>query len=316
MELTGNTFFFQWEVALEAWLQANLGSAGTKLLSFFSAFGEEIVLILLLGVLYWWYDKEVGKRVGLTALAGMVWNAEIKNIFIRRRPYMDHKEISLLRKITPEADEMDIAAQGFSFPSGHSTNAVTVYGSLGLALNKKWMTVLAVALPLLVGFSRVVVGAHYPTDVLVGWLLGVLAMAAVDFLSRKMKNEAVLFGIILATALPGLLYCRSEDYFTAMGLMIGFMAGHLFEVRKVHFENTRNVLFGILRVLGGFAIYFLLNKLLKMPFSAEFLDSGTTGALLVRLARYAVIAFVEFGIYPMAFAPVEGLLSRKGGGKK
>jgi len=63
------------------------------------------------------------------------------------------------------------------------------------------------------------------------------------------------------------------------------------------------VLSGILRVVGGIAIYFLLNKLLKLPFSSDFLNGGSTGAHLIRTARYAVIAFIEFGIYPMAFAP-------------
>ena len=48
MELTGNTFFFPWEVGLEQWLQSHLGTAGTGIMSFFSAFGEEIILILIL----------------------------------------------------------------------------------------------------------------------------------------------------------------------------------------------------------------------------------------------------------------------------
>ena len=151
MELTGNTFFFPWEVSLEEWLQNTLGSTGTSIISFFSAFGEEIILILVLGVLYWWFDKKTGKRVGLSALAAMTWNAEVKNIFLRRRPYMDHEGIKILRVVEPSADPMDIAAQGYSFPSGHSANASSVYASLAFALKKKWMTALAVILPLLSG---------------------------------------------------------------------------------------------------------------------------------------------------------------------
>ena len=311
MELTGNTFFFPWEVSLEEWLQNTLGSTGTGIISFFSAFGEEIILILVLGVLYWWFDKKTGKRVGLSALAAMTWNAEVKNIFLRRRPYMDHEGIKILRVVEPSADPMDIAAQGYSFPSGHSANASSVYASLAFALKKKWMTALAVILPLLVGCSRVVVGAHYPTDVLVGWTLGLLAVGAVSLLSSRVKNELALYGILLLTAVPGFFFCRSEDYFTSVGLLIGFMAGTLLEERKVSFENTRNVLSGILRVVGGIAIYFLLNKLLKLPFSSDFLNGGSTGAHLIRTARYAVIAFIEFGIYPMAFAPLERRFKKK-----
>ncbi|MBR2822993.1 MAG: phosphatase PAP2 family protein [Clostridia bacterium] len=313
MELTGNTFFFPWEVSLEEWLQANLGSTGTGIISFFSAFGEEMILILVMGLLYWVLDKKMGKRVGLSVLAAMTWNAQFKNIFLRRRPYMDHEGIQILRVVEPSADPMDLAAQGYSFPSGHSANASSVYASLAAELKKKWMTALAVVLPLLVGCSRVVVGAHYPTDVMVGWVLGLLAVLIVRLLSGRIRNELALNGIVLLTAVPGFFFCRSEDYFSSVGLMIGFMLGSMLEEKKVNFENTRNVLFGILRLVGGFAIYFLLNTALKMPFSKDFLSGGSTGALLVRAARYAIVAFVEFGIYPMIFAKAEGALSGKKG---
>ncbi len=313
MELTGNSFSFPWEVGLEEWLQANLGKTGTDIVSFFSSFGEEIILILILGVLYWWYDKRIGKRVGLTVLLSMCWNAEVKNIFMRRRPYMDHEGIRILRVVDSSADPMDISAQGYSFPSGHSANAASTYGSIARELKKKWAMALAVALPLLVGCSRIVVGAHYPTDVLAGWAVGLLAVLFTSIINRKIKNETARYGLMLLTAVPGFFYCRSADYFNSVGLMIGFMAGTMLEEKKVGFENTRNILFGCIRLAGGFAIYFLLNTLLKLPFSSEFLSGGSTGALLVRTARYAVVSFVEFGIYPMLFTRVESMISRKMG---
>ena len=311
MELTGNTFFFPWEVSLMEWLQNALGGSAAGVISFLSAFGEEIFMILVMGVLYWWYDKKAGKGVGLTILAAMVWNTQIKNVFIRRRPYMDHEGVKILRIVTPEADPMDIAAQGYSFPSGHSTNGAAAFAGLGVELKKKWMTALAVLLPLLIGFSRVFVGAHYPTDVLGGWALGLLAVLAVTLLRRKVKNDYVVYGVVLLTALPGLFFCRSEDYFTAVGLMAGFAAGSLFEERKTRFENTRSVLFGVLRVLGGFAVYFGLNLVLKKLLSAVFPGAGETAQLYFRTLRYAVIAFIEFGVYPMLFRPFEGLFSGK-----
>ena len=57
----------------------------------------------------------------------------------------------------------------------------------------------------------------------------------------------------------------------------------------------------ILRVLGAFAIYYVLNTLLKLPFSREFLSGGTMGSFLVRAARYSLIIFTIIGIYPMVF---------------
>lgn len=301
MVATGNTVFFPWEVNLMEGLQRNIGSTGISIISFFSMFGEEILLVLFLGFIYWCYDKKLGRTMGLTAIMGLTWNAMAKNIALRRRPYFDHENIKILRVVEPEADIYNISAQGYSFPSGHSTNAVTAFGSLAAGLRKRWTRVVAIAIPLLTGFSRVVVGAHYPTDVLGGWLLGVIIVLVVLLLQKRVKNTLLLYGILLLVNVPGFFYCKSADYYTGAGLLIGFMGATLLDDHCVHFENTRKPLWRLLRLLGGLAIYFALNKLLKLPFSKEFLSSGTTAALLVRCARYAVIAFVGFGVYPMLF---------------
>ena len=301
MAASGSTFFFFWEVELMQWLQANISAAGISVISFFSMFGEELMLILILGFVYWSYDKKLGKIMGLSAIMGLAWNTMAKNIVLRRRPYFDHEGIRILRVVEPEADIYDIAAQGYSFPSGHSTNAATVFVSLAVRLRKRWVTAVAIAIPLLTGVSRFVVGAHYPTDVLAGWLLGVISVLIVQALYRRLKNPLALYGILLLTVIPGFFYCKSADYFTSAGLLIGFAGGTLLEDRCVRFENTRKPLWMAVRVLGGLAVYLVLNTALKLPFSKEFLSGGSSGALMVRCMRYAIVSFVDFGVYPMLF---------------
>lgn len=303
--MAGNTFYFPWEVSLMLWLQENLGAVGISVISFFSAFGEETLLILILGCLYWGVDKEQGKSIGLSVLMALTWNTVFKNIALRRRPYFDHAGIKIHRIVDPSADAYDISAQGYSFPSGHSTNAASLFGSLAVGLRKKWMTALAVAIPLLVGVSRVTVGAHYPTDVLGGWLLGAAAMLLVPALRKRIKSRALFYGVLLLSVLPGLFFCRSTDYFSSLGLLIGFMAGSAAEEKYVRFESTRNPLWVLLRVAGGLAVYFVLNTLLKLPFPKDFLSTASLPSLLVRCGRYAVVSFVDFAVYPMVFRLIE-----------
>lgn len=301
MVASGNSFFFPWEVNLMEWLQSHISGAGISVISRFSMFGEELLLILILGFVYWSYDKKLGRTMGLSAIMGMVWNTMVKNIVLRRRPYFDHEAIKILRVVDPEADIYDVAAQGYSFPSAHSTNAATMFGSLAVNLHRRWVTVIAIIIAVLTGLSRIVVGAHYPTDVLAGWLLGAISVLIVQVLQKRIRNMYALYGILVVTAIPGFFYCRSTDYFTSMGLLIGFMAGTLLDDRYVHFENTCKPIWMAVRVLGGLAVYLALNTVLKLPFSKEFLADSSIAALLVRCGRYAIIAFVDFGVYPMLF---------------
>ena len=113
--------------------------------------------------------------------------------------------------------------------------------------------------------------------------------------------RSLFAAILLLVTLPGLLYCRSNDYFSGLGILIGFLAATPFEKRFVRFENTRVWWRCALRLLGGFAVYFAANSLLKLPFSAAFLESGTMAALLVRAARYAIVVFLDLGVYPLVF---------------
>ena len=304
-ETAGSIFYFNWEMQLMEWLQAHIGSSGfgAWLLSNLSAFGEQILLVAIMGFLYWGLDKEFGKYIGLNVLIVNVWNPMIKNLVTRLRPYfVSGYQVSLLRPIDSEADIMDVAAQGYSFPSGHSANAVTVYGSLAAHENKrKLLWAMAIMLPLLVGFSRVYVGAHFPTDVLCGWLLGALVVFLIPLLRRKIRNRWLFYAILLLTSLAGFFFCTSNDYFSSFGMLIGFIFAEPFEEKYVRFENTSNILRCILRTVGGGILYFGLNEALKLPFPKELLNAGNLASQAIRSLRYAAVIFIVIGVYPMLF---------------
>ena len=298
----GNIFFFQWEVDLIAWLQQNMGKVGEIASRVASFIGGETISLLLIIVMLFCYKKEAGKRVATTVLTASIWFPMIKNVVLRVRPYMAHKEqIKVLQVVEPDADPWDIVQQGYSFPSGHGATAVSLFGSMAMEIRKRWMWTLMILMPLLIGFSRISVGVHYPTDVLAGWAIGAAAIGFNALLHKYVKKEWLRYVILLAMALPGIFWCHSRDYYTALGLLIAATVAFPYEAKHVKFEDTRNPWAMILRALGSFAIYFALNTLLKLPFSKEWLDSGELLANLVRTARYAVILFVVLAVYPRVF---------------
>lgn len=99
----------------------------------------------------------------------------------------------------PRPDLVPHLAETFtsSFPSGHSMLSAIVYLTLGALLAqlvrekrlKVYVLTFAVLLTALIGFSRVYLGVHYPTDVVAGWTAGlawaVLCMLIARFLQRK-----------------------------------------------------------------------------------------------------------------------------------
>ena len=297
----GNVFYFNWEPQLMMWLQQVLGDFGAKVASLISAFGEEMLMVGIMGFVYWCIDKRWGIYLGINLTASAAWNPMIKNIALRPRPYMVHDGVKCLKPIDKSGDIMDPLVQGWSFPSGHSCNAATVYGSLAYYKRVKALITIAVVIPLLVGISRFVLGVHYPTDVLAGWALGLASVLLVSWMQKVIKKDWVLYLILLATAIPGLFYCTSTDYFTSLGMMIGTYAGAMVETRFIHFENTKSIPRMIIRTLFGIVLYLGLNTVLKMPFSKEFLNSGSAAAHAVRIARYAIILFVEVALYPACF---------------
>jgi len=87
-----------------------------------------------------------------------------------------------VRRPRPPLEDARLVQGGFSFPSGHSTLAATVYGTVAYLLirglhHDRWKVLVgsgAVLVVLAIGVSRIYLGVHYPSDVLAGWAAGAL----------------------------------------------------------------------------------------------------------------------------------------------
>ena len=297
----GNTFFFEWEPQLMVFLQSLIGPVGVKIASFLSMFGEEYIMVVVFGFLYLCWDKQAGIFVGTNLMVNLTLNPLVKNIFMRRRPYFDHAGVKCLKPVDSSADIYDLSAQGYSFPSGHSNNASTMYGSVAAVMKKKWIWITAVVVILLVGISRVILGVHYPTDVLVGWTMGIVIIVVMSFLQKKVQRKWLLYLILVLLSSVGWFYCRSNDYYSGFGMMIGFFAGLLFEKKFVNFEETHVWWRIILRLLAGMGPFVGLNKLLKLPFPKDLLEEASITQYIIRTIRYMIVIFILTGVYPMCF---------------
>src|SRR4030095_11242231 len=139
--------------ALGAWLQAPM--------QFFSLLGTENFFLLILPVIYWCLDAGLGTRVAFILITSNYLNGIFKLLFAGPRPYW------VSDKVIPFAAE-----SSFGAPSGHAQNAVGVWGIIAASQRKRWAWVLAIALMILIGFSRWYLGVHFVHDVIIGWLIG------------------------------------------------------------------------------------------------------------------------------------------------
>ena len=252
-----------------------------------------------MGIIYWGIDKKKGERIGLAVVFSLVCNTLIKNRFRRIRPWASSDKISLLREV-----------DGFSFPSAHSSSATSLYPTLaGEYKEHKWLRIPAVVVPILIAFSRCYLGAHWPTDVLTGLVMGLAFCALAEFVVPKVKNKYIVYCIMIVIGFFGMFYCTTEDYFTNYGILLGFSSGMFFEDKVVKFENTKKIPLIALRTVCGGVVFLVLNVLSKLLLGHVF-PEGAFGNLVMRTVRYAIVVFCVIGVYPMAFKPVESFLTK------
>lgn len=244
--------------------------------------GEQIVLISIISIIYWALDKKFGEYIAYSVLTSVLINNAIKDIFKMKRP-IGEEGIRTLREET---------ATGYSFPSGHTQGTSSFYGAMAIYLKKRIMYIIAIIMIILVGFSRLYLGVHYPKDVIVGGVFGILISFICYRLYIKVNNKMVLYSITFLIFLPALTFAHSADFIKGLGTYLGFLVGIFIEKKYVNFSIEGSVGSKTIRVLIGLLILIILKSGLKL-----ILPSGNMFAFI----RYSLISLFGIGIYPFIF---------------
>ena len=213
---------------------------------------------------------------------------------------MDNEQIKCVTAPHKDADIMSVKEQGYSFPSLHSTMAAATYGMIAVSTKKKATIAIGIIMPLLIGLSRPFLGVHYPTDVLVGWTLGIITILILGGIENKFGYKAG-FLVPLIISIAGFFYCSDTEFYSGYGVGLGLFLGFLFEEKFVKFEFCDKWWTYIARPVGGVAVFFILTLLLKLPMKLSGWDETSAAALAYRLFRYTLSTFVTIGVYPFVF---------------
>lgn len=175
----------QFDFQIFSFLENHVSERNNAIMLFFTFLGTHLFLIpasLLLIIFFLFIKKHkwFSIKVPAIAISSVLLMFLLKNFFGRERP-----DIPLIRE-----------ASGLSYPSGHALMSVTFYGLLIYILWRsvktvwlKWTwTLLLLGLILTIGFTRIYLRVHYPSDVLAGFATGFLWLVISISILRKMEK--------------------------------------------------------------------------------------------------------------------------------
>ena len=258
--------------------------------------GEILVYIGMLLLLYYLWDKKKTYRIMSLLVTSTVVNISTKAIFrLERPPEYQHYE------------HIDEISSGL--PSGHAQNSTTLWGMLGIFL-KKTMIIFSILLPLLIGFSRIYLGVHWFTDVIMGYGIALIILALYiflgkyveDFLNEKSAIIKILVAIavcaIFAIAVIFLLYKRVNNYEELISgglklivLLATLSISYSVEGSLINFSNEIDKWWKyIIRILIGAATFGIFYFGVSMLFDLAINAVAWGGIeLTLDLVRYAML---------------------------
>lgn len=291
-------------------------------MDFFSQLGAQDFFFLVLPMVYWSIDAALGLRIAFILVTSVFFNTIGKVAFAGPRPYWVSSHVRALW-----------AETGFGAPSGHAQNALSIWGTVAAFYKKSRLTAVCIFLILMISFSRLVLGAHFPHDVLAGWLIGgalLWAFArywddAARWLAEKTFAQHASLAFLVSLAViavgAGVYTLRSDfqipeewmknalrsgeapdpvnlnDVFTPAGLIFGLPLGAAWIHSRGGYQAQGPGWKRALRYIVGVIVTFILLEGL----GAIFPRNDDLISYVLRYIRYAVVGWWLLGGAPWVF---------------
>lgn len=277
----------------------------TAVMATITALGSEYAYMALLPLVFWCVDERKGLRLGTAVLLSAWINVSLKDLWAQPRPY--DLDPSVGRAYEPTG----------GIPSGHAQGSVTFWGILGSWLRFPGGLVLAIGAPLLISFTRLYLGVHFPTDLFAGWALGGLVLAGYfafgRILEAALSAADVRVRILVAAAVAFVMNALSPAHTNLGGVFFGMASGYVLMAERFPFSAAHGagglrpslpVLAAryILGIAGVAAVYLGLKLLLP--------EEGSSWYALGRFVRYGAM-----GAWVSAGAPWVFLRLKLAGGR-
>lgn len=269
--------------------------------------GEETAFLVLGLIIFWCVDKRKGYYVMTVGFLGTISNQILKLACRVPRPWVLDPDFTILE----QARE---AASGYSFPSGHTQTAVGTFDAVAVFSERKWLRWLCVLLAALVGFSRMYVGVHTLSDVLMGAGMACLLISLLrkPVLQGGIREMKTVFITAIGAALLFFLYVNfwkfPEDMdphnmesglknaYTMLGCTVGMAICYVYDRNKLNFPVKAVWWAQILKSVIGLALVLAVKEGLRAPLEM------ILPVYSARAIRYFAIVITAGILWPMTFS--------------
>lgn len=282
--------------------------------------GGEVIFIVAAVVVFWCVSKWEGYYLMTIAFCGTVLNQFLKLICRVPRPWVRDPNFTIVESARAEAT-------GYSFPSGHTQNAIGLFGGMARWGGRRWVRIGLTALALVIAFSRMYLGVHTPADVGVSLVLAAALVLGLYPLMRRAQEKPRYMGYVLAAMLvvSGAFVVFVEtcgfpadmdaenlasgigNAWKMLGAVAGMTLAWLLDRRYIHFETQAVWWVQVIKVAVGMALLLAIKSGLKAPLLALLGHEGLAGGV-----RYFLLVLVAGAVWPLVFRP----MSKWGKGKK